>query len=75
MYPIETIVDPDPSLYPVKQAKDIVMYKAETRLISAKLIMNNSVVDNVLLAFFIPFLYNFKQFWMIAEASSSFVIM
>ena len=75
MYPTETIVDPDPLLYPVKQAKDIVMYKAETRLISAKLIMNNSVVDNVLLAFFIPFLYNFKQFWMIAEASSSFVIM
>ena len=24
MYPVETIVDPDPSLCPVKQAKDIV---------------------------------------------------
>ena len=74
MYPTETIVDPDPSLYPVKQAKDIVMYNSETRLISAKLMMNNSVVDNVLLALFIPFLYNFKQFSMIAEAPSSFVI-
>ena len=74
MYPTETIVDPDPSSYPVKQAKDIVMYKAETRLISAKLMMNNSVVDNVLLAFLIPFLYKFIQFSMIAEAPSSFVI-
>ena len=73
MYPIETIVDPDPSLYPVKQAKDIVMYKDETRMIRAKVITNESVVDNVLLAFLSPFLYKLKQFSIKTDVPSSLV--